>query len=448
VIKFPSYLSRELGDSEKFKQTLVADPRRHFQLLLVKMTEASEEMRKRAEALNLKAQESRQRELLQEFRKRDEDQRRRIEELIDLIVQKHQGELAEQARRIQNLKAQGHIQALGHIKSQNATEDGLKSYMKFTDLRESLWNVLHGAPYMIVHEGFVDLGYLPEGQRGNSGRNWRTGHYSSSYPAHDGLAEISMVVDWKPYNESEKPSLRWMINVPDSLYYPGRHVGQFELKHRPGANPSVRGNYKVFHFRLCIVWESPIFSPFQSESGLLSSLGPLEETSAPLILTKSLQSIAHLLVFGPFATKPTAPFAFHAMSSQENRYFLQKDVDQCMRATAFFANAFTRDLPDPDAFGDFGLLPQCRESSVKAIQELISFYGLAEKVGEKAVSDKKWQLPGAYDGANSQHEWIELDQEWAALIADLAGFEFIAKSSLKQSSVWEVFKSINSLTIF
>jgi hypothetical protein len=399
------------------------------------MTEASEEMRKRAEALNLKAQESRQRELLQEFRKRDEDQRQRIEELIDLIVQKHQGELAEQARCIKNLKAQG------LIKSQNAKEDCLKSYMKFTDLRESLWNILHRAPYTILHEGFIDLGHLSEGQGGNSGRNWRTGHYSSSYPAHDGLAEISMVVDWKPYNESEKPSLRWMINVPDSLYYPGRHVGQFELEY--GAN--FGGSYKLFHSRLRIVWESPIFSPFQSESGQLSSVGPLEETSAPLILTKTLQSIAHLLVFGPIATKSTAPFAFHSMGPQENRYFLQKDADQCMRATAFFANAFTRDLPDPDAFRDFGLLSQCRESSVKSIQELISFYGLAEKVDEKAVNDKKWQLPGAYDDANSHHEWVERDQEWAALIADLAGFGFIAKSSLKQRSTPEVFKSINFL---
>jgi hypothetical protein len=78
------------------------DPRRHFHSLLQKLTEASEEMRKRAEALNLKAQQSRQNELLQEIRKRDEDQQLKIKELLDLMVQRYQDELVEQGRRIQD----------------------------------------------------------------------------------------------------------------------------------------------------------------------------------------------------------------------------------------------------------------------------------------------------------------------------------------------------------
>ena len=442
VAKVRIYL---ICESEKFKRTLAADPRAHFQLLLVKMTEASEEMRKRAEALNLKAQESRQMELLQEFRKRDEDQQRRIEELINLIVQKHQGELAEQARRIQELKAET-TKSQELIKSRHMQQDALKPYMQFTQLRESLWNILHEVPYTAVHEEFLDLGNLSEGQTRNFGRNWRTGHYSSSYPIDDGLAEISLVIDWKPHYEPEKPSLRWMINVPDSLYYPGRHVGHFELMYRSSAK--LGSSDKLFDSRLRVVWESPIFSPFQPKNGLLSSVGPLEETSAPLILTKALQSIAHLLVFGPFATKPTALFTFHVMGHKESQYFSQKDTDQCMRATAFFANAFTRDAPDPDAFSDFGLLPQCRESSVNAIQELISFYELVEKVDEKAAHDKKWQLSEAYDSADSQQEWIERDQEWATLIADLAGFQFITKSSRNLRSTPEVFKSMSFPSLF
>jgi hypothetical protein len=222
-----------------------------------------------------------------------------------------------------------------------------------------------------------------------------------------------------------------MINAPNSLFYPGRHVGRFELTRRGSTGDPVSIS------RLNIIWESPIFSSFPSDRGLISSVGPLEESSAPLILTKAVQSIAHLIVFGPFPTKPTAPFAFHTMSFKERLYFERNDEDQCMRATAFFANALTRDEPEPGAF-DFGLQPQCRESSVVAIQELISFYDLTAKVEAKAAEDEKWILLEAYDSVDSQLEWIEKDREWATLIADLAELKFIASSSRKLKSTEEV----------
>jgi len=189
--------------------------------------------------------------------------------------------------------------------------------------------------------------------------------------------------------------------------------------------------------RFKVYWESVTFSPFpQYDTGAMSSVGPLEETAAPLILNSVVQSLAHVLLFGPFESKRAkGVFGWHDMGWKTANYFRKQldargkvDEDVAMRATAFFSNGFTRDIEGLDAFEDWGLEEHCRESSVLAIREIASFFEVKELILEKAKSDPEWSLVGSYKEINSQLEWIGRDRLWATRIAELAGLDFVLKA--------------------
>lgn len=413
------------------------------------MTDMSEEIRKRAEAIAFKIQVTRHKEMIEEFRTRDEEQQRRMEQLIDLIARIHVSETTEPERRIEKMKAAE--ERKNKAETQKAEEKrvyeaAMQPYRDFEEVRIAFWIILHRPPFTMVHETFLEESHSHTGLSVTAlARSWKTGEFTTSFPPGDDLAHITVLVDWKPEEDPKTPRLRWMIQAPNSLYYPGDHFGCFELRHRTAFNERPVGAFKPYNTRLRVRWMSPIFSPFPNSAGAISSVGPLEESSAHTILTPTLHSIAHALVHGPFASIKAPVFRLHEMGFTEARYFLKtadgrsRDEEKCMRATALFANAFNRSSHDNLGALDFlGLPGQCREISVIAIRELLEFYDISAQVGEKALGDSTWQLEDSCDNVTTQREWVAFDRLWAIRIAELAKFEFILKAAKEQASVMEV----------
>lgn len=405
----------------------------------MKMTDASEEIRRRAEAIAFKIQATRHKEMIEEFRTRDEEQQRRMEQLLDLIADIHVAETTETARRIEETKAE----------TARRTEEqaAMQPYRDLEDVRTAFWIILHRPPFTMVHETFLEEFSFSTGLSMSAlARSWKTGEFTTNFPPGDDLAHITVIVDWKPEENPNTPRLHWMIQAPNSLYYPGDHFGRFELRHlrhRGGFNNPRK--LKPFNTKLEVIWMSPVLSPFPSSTGAISSVGPLEETSAHTILTATLHSIAHTLVHGPFASMKAPIFRLHEMAPREARYFRKgangrsTDEEKCIRATALFANAFNRSSDgNLDALDFLGLPRQCREISVMAIRELLEFYDLSAQVAEKALGDVTWQLEECYNDITTQHEWVVLDRQWATRIAELAKFEFILKAAKEQASVVKV----------
>lgn len=206
----------------------------------------------------------------------------------------------------------------------------------------------------------------------------------SYYPIDDSLSDITLVIDWKPMDDPENSLIRWMINTSNSVYYPGQHCGRLELRYRTSVYDI--SSLDVMNSRLNIFWVSRIFSPIPSiDKVLLSSTGPLEEKSTPLVLTTALQSIANHLIYGIFSSKFAHHLSWHHMNSKIDKYFDQESGSreaEGMRATAFFANAFTRDLEGLENFGEVELQPDCQQASLMAIQELTKFYKIEKQVAE------------------------------------------------------------------
>lgn len=402
------------------------------------MTDASEEMRRRAEAITFKNQAARHKEMIEEFRTRNEEQQRIMEQLLNLVAKIHVAEPTETVRRVEEMK-----QAEGTRVEQ---EWDAQRYGDLGDLRAAFWAILHRPPFTMVHETFLELFHFSTGLPvSESARSWKTGEFKTNFPPGDDLAHITVMVDWKPEEDPNTPRLHWMIQAPNSLYYPGDHFGRFELRHVRGFYGSRFGPLKPFSTILKVRWLSPVLSPFLDSNGAISSVGPLEETSAHIILTPLLHSIAHTLVHGPFVSMKEPNFRFHVMAPREARYFRKGadgrsiDEEKCIRATAFFANAFNRSSHgNLDALDFLGLSRQCREISVMAIRELLEFYDLSAQVAEKALDDVTWQLEECYNNITTQHEWVVLDSQWATRIAELAKFEFILKATKEQASILKV----------
>jgi hypothetical protein len=240
-----------------------------------------------------------------------------------------------------------------------------------------------------------------------------------------------LVVDWNAETNPAEPTFKWTIHTPDSLFYPGTHVGRLELNIRgPRSNiPSVLDS------RLRIYWESGIFSTLpNSTTGLLSSAGPLEETPAARVLTSALQSIAHFLSMGPFAKPvPEGLFGWHDMGWELGGYFAPGREDACMRACAFFANAFTRDVDWLEDLGFQGLSEDCREASRMAIRELAEFFQIGSALDELAATGNSGSWSDSYAKANSQLAWVLQDRVWAGRIAELAKLQLLASTSKRQS---------------
>ena len=424
------------------------------------MTEGSEEMRMRAEAIALRTQATRHQDVIVELRTRDEEQRRRIEQLLTIISEIYAAQTAETARRVEEVRvtqAQERAkkeQEQAEKKQQNeervAREEALRPYMNLADVRTAFWVILHRPPFTTVHESFLD-GFPSEASLHVStrARSWISGEFTTSFPPGDGLANITVLVDWKPEDDPSNPQLLWKIQAPHSLFNPGDHYGRFDLKVPIHIDISSRvlGAVKIqaSFINMDVTWMSPIFSPYPSSDGRLSSLGPLEENSAHRILLPTLHSIAHILVHGPFAPPREPIFGWHDMDRSAAQFFSEKSTAQngveerCMRATAFFANAFNQSNRSDLAALDSVMLPmESREISIMAIRELLDFFQISAQVAAKAENDLTWDFEESYDTIATHREWMTLDGQWATRIAELAKLRFLTKAAKEQTRITEV----------
>lgn len=119
--------------------------------------------------------------------------------------------------------------------------------------------------------------------------------------------------------------------------------------------------FDIMNPRIKICWKSPIFFPLLLiDDGLLSRIGPLEEKSPPLVLTIALQSKKNHLIHGPLRSKFYHDLSWHPMNHAIDRCFHRNSgsrEEEGTRATAFFLNAFTRDLEGLENFNGINLLP-------------------------------------------------------------------------------------------
>lgn len=407
------------------------------------MSDVSLEMKERVEAINLKAQKDRHQEVLRKFEDMELTHHQHIEEFRDVIIARNEESVKQvMSKYLQDERNQHRLAEAAKTeaaeKEKRKRDELLRPYNRHSEVRAALWHVLHQAPWtVIVERSLFEIDVSQQPSPSKSGQFWEKGKYMSYYPIDDSLSDITLVIDWKPMDDPENPLIRWMINTPNSVYYPGQHCGRLELRYRTPVYATPR--LDVINSRLNIFWESPIFSPIPSiNNGLLSSTGPLEEKSTPLVLTTALQSIANHLIYGPFSSKLAHHLSWHHMNNQIDKYFDQESGSreaEGMRATAFFANAFTRDLEGLENFGEVGLQPDCQQASLMAIQELTKFYKIEKQIAE----DENFKGGHkAFEELCNQQEWVQEDQKWARRIAELAGFSHLATSAKKSRPATEV----------
>ena len=124
------------------------------------------------------------------------------------------------------------------------------------------------------------------------------------YPLDTKLTKVFLFIDWHAYEgDPSSPQVEWMINTSTSEYHPGKLYGVIYIEDLLGS------------CKMRLAWRSPIYSPyvhhFDNADGSLKS--PRMSKDKPVDLTDLLQSIAHILVFGPFADPPKRrhpPFEF------------------------------------------------------------------------------------------------------------------------------------------
>lgn len=424
------------SDLAKGRKLLKEDPRTSFKDIFVKMTDASEEMRKQAEAIGLKRQVVAHNDLVDRLAKMEHDQQQGLKGLRDDLIQKRHEETSQQlelaARKAEEARlANEKVISEGKEKekARKAQEESLKPFLQGSSLRQQLWRLLHEPPWSVIAESQVNgLIDMDSASKSPKGKYWQDGTYQMQYPVEDPVAEVFLTIDWKADTDPTHPSIKWVMDTPDSLFYPGKHVGRMEVK-----KSDFSSNYppNLFDSRLKVYWESGTFSSIPNPRvGLLSSDGPLEEAMVPHILTCTLQSIAHILIMGPLSkSTPQTGFGWHDMDRGIARYFASNDEDVSMRACAFFSNAFTRDIEGLDDLSHMELLESCREASKMAIRELASFFKIDTEIAENADRDRSWVLDDSYAKASSQIDWVLQDRLWAGRIAQLARHERLIKAS-------------------
>jgi hypothetical protein len=121
------------------------------------------------------------------------------------------------------------------------------------------------------------------------------GTWITHYSRDTKLAKIVLSLDWHAYEGSPAdPLIEWTIDTPTSEYHPGVHRGLIYI------NQMVQGLYRC---RVRVDWKSPIYSPFVRYQG--KRKGNLMSKAlwgdGLVNFTDLLQSIAHVLEFGPFS---------------------------------------------------------------------------------------------------------------------------------------------------
>jgi hypothetical protein len=279
---------------------------------------------------------------------------------------------------------------------------------------------LHDQPYETVDEDFLQGTTMTN--TADDVKAWLKGVYVFEYPKDGRLATIQLHIDWNRFDDPYKPKCKWVIYAPQSLYYPGWHSGEIRFTKLNELLPLILGRFQV-------IWSSPIFLPFLYAGGFMSSVGPLEDIKILQGFTSILECLAHVAAFGPFVEpgqNPQRPFDWHYGDFDIMPYG-GRDRNTFLRAASFFARAYTQPLPDEGNFQGVGFSAECRETSTKAIRELLNFY--RPEILQDANSSQEWQIEAAYENVHSQRQWALEDRKWADRLVDACDLKFLKLST-------------------
>jgi len=294
--------------------------------------------------------------------------------------------------------------------------------------------MLHNAPWQTLEEEIIhqDHWWPPESAEVRCVK----GVWMTQYPRDTKLAKVVLSIDWHAYDgDPLEPLIEWTIDTPTSEYHPGKHYGVFHLKN---LNRNLLRWTTGCTTR--VGWRSSIYSPFvrdqEQGNGSLSSNGPLEDI--PDDFAGLLQSIAHVLAFGPFA--PTAetgspPFEYRCEDYRIwNHYDGQGTTDKeaFKRAASFFSRAYNQNAPDESEFtGQEELDQYPRDTSILAITELLQLYkpGL---LNDEHAGD--WNFREAFAKVRTRRSWAIEEKRWADKIVESCDLEYLKFSRKNMDS--------------
>lgn len=129
-----------------------------------------------------------------------------------------------------------------------------------------------------------------------------------------------------------------------------------------------------------------------------------------------MESFAHFLAFGPYhydyPGSSDTPYPLHVLARELIPFYnhCRTDEDAFVRASSFFARAYTLQLPEPDQFAGIGFSDECRNTSITAIRELLEFYnsGLL-----RCIPGGPWDFHCAFSSVQSHMEWAMEERRWA-----------------------------------
>ncbi|KAL8739111.1 MAG: hypothetical protein Q9181_000222 [Wetmoreana brouardii] len=245
------------------------------------------------------------------------------------------------------------------------------------DFRTCMLKLLHSTPWQTLSEDVInkDHWWPPVSDEARSVR----GKWIMYYPPGTKLAKVDLSIDWHAYEgDPLEPLIEWTIHTPESEYHPGKHYGLFIVRkiHIPKGSSGLGPTMHV-------VWKSAIYSPFvrDRDPGDGSIVGDAVFEQAPIDLTEILESLAHVLLYGPFDSPTEIPAPIFRLRHENPRiwkgYEKQSpdDKEAFKRAASFFARAYNQDPPDKRELPiEKHLLPKALVTSVKTLRELVELY--------------------------------------------------------------------------
>jgi hypothetical protein len=160
--------------------------------------------------------------------------------------------------------------------------------------------------------------------------------------------------------------------------------------------------------------------------------------------TDLLQSIAHVLEFGPFtpeteAASPSFTFDPHETHIWTHYKKLDATAKQAFNQVAsFFSRAYNQDLPAESESTDQEDLQQARESSILAITGLLNLHR-PKLLGREHAAE--WDIGEVLAQPKTRRALAMEERRWADKLAEVCNLEFLKfsrKAQIKpQNQAWK-----------
>ena len=203
---------------------------------------------------------------------------------------------------------------------------------------------------------------------------------------------------------------KWTIRTPTSAWYPGVHFGTLKL---PTEYPFQRPTLEI---------KSPLFSPYVSGHGFISTDILYDRWSPSYVLKDILDIVAFMIVIEPFPTMsqdkmlPGIPLDFHTLNYSIQSYVDVRGRDVFMQATNFFARVYSQ--AEAEFVTDPPVILQELEMSVVVIKDLLMHFTKKtnlDKAPEGSISnDPEVAFSGTMILRTS--DWRREERRWAEVI--------------------------------